>query len=266
MADTKIAKQKPSKYLRQSIKTFLYLISPLQVTLLINNAGVVSGLHLLETPDHLIERSFNVNVIAHFWVGWTHTATHTHTYTHSCYNNNSLSLHRPQKRFCPKWSRRNVDISWRSPLWLAMLALANWSITVPANLQRLVYSFAVHANCWRSSFWLQTCARNNYRLASMRRCVWSWKFSDIRTYKPPAFARSSYRQRACLMMWMPGERIYGRGRCGNILTAKLFCFADGCPHWIPTMWPIASSRPLGRTRSWPSFPVSSSSCCLSSGK
>ncbi|EDW64209.1 estradiol 17-beta-dehydrogenase 11 [Drosophila virilis] len=37
------------------------------VTLLINNAGVVSGLHLLDTPDHLIERSFNVNVMAHFW-------------------------------------------------------------------------------------------------------------------------------------------------------------------------------------------------------
>ncbi|XP_046803123.1 estradiol 17-beta-dehydrogenase 11 [Lucilia cuprina] len=38
-----------------------------QVSLLINNAGVVSGLHLLDTPDHLIERSFNVNVMAHFW-------------------------------------------------------------------------------------------------------------------------------------------------------------------------------------------------------
>ncbi|XP_037927482.1 estradiol 17-beta-dehydrogenase 11 [Teleopsis dalmanni] len=37
------------------------------VTLLINNAGVVSGLHLLDTPDHLIERSFNVNIMAHFW-------------------------------------------------------------------------------------------------------------------------------------------------------------------------------------------------------
>ncbi|XP_022224449.2 estradiol 17-beta-dehydrogenase 11 [Drosophila obscura] len=37
------------------------------ITLLINNAGVVSGLHLLDTPDHLIERSFNVNVMAHFW-------------------------------------------------------------------------------------------------------------------------------------------------------------------------------------------------------
>lgn len=37
------------------------------VTLLINNAGVVSGRSLLDTPDHLIERSFNVNILAHFW-------------------------------------------------------------------------------------------------------------------------------------------------------------------------------------------------------
>ncbi|XP_055711106.1 estradiol 17-beta-dehydrogenase 11 isoform X1 [Phlebotomus papatasi] len=37
------------------------------VTILINNAGVVSGRVLLDTPDHLIERSFNVNVMAHFW-------------------------------------------------------------------------------------------------------------------------------------------------------------------------------------------------------
>lgn len=37
------------------------------VTLLLNNAGVVSGRALLDTPDHLIERSFNVNTLAHFW-------------------------------------------------------------------------------------------------------------------------------------------------------------------------------------------------------
>lgn len=37
------------------------------VTLLINNAGVVSGRLLLDTPDYLIERSFDVNVMAHFW-------------------------------------------------------------------------------------------------------------------------------------------------------------------------------------------------------
>ncbi|CAH4035477.1 estradiol 17-beta-dehydrogenase 11-like [Pieris brassicae] len=37
------------------------------VSLLINNAGVVSGQYLLETPDHLIQRTFDVNILAHFW-------------------------------------------------------------------------------------------------------------------------------------------------------------------------------------------------------
>lgn len=37
------------------------------ITILINNAGVVSGYLLLDTPDHLIQRTFDVNVIAHFW-------------------------------------------------------------------------------------------------------------------------------------------------------------------------------------------------------
>lgn len=37
------------------------------VTILINNAGVVSGQLLLNTPDHLIQRTFDVNIIAHFW-------------------------------------------------------------------------------------------------------------------------------------------------------------------------------------------------------
>lgn len=41
--------------------------------MLINNAGVVSGRALLDTPDHLIERSFNVNVLAHFWVSINYT-------------------------------------------------------------------------------------------------------------------------------------------------------------------------------------------------
>lgn len=39
--------------------------------MLINNAGIVSGRALLDTPDYLIERSFNVNVLAHFWVTYT---------------------------------------------------------------------------------------------------------------------------------------------------------------------------------------------------
>ncbi|XP_014371225.2 estradiol 17-beta-dehydrogenase 11 [Papilio machaon] len=38
-----------------------------RVSLLINNAGVVSGQYLLDTPDHLIQRTFDVNVLAHFW-------------------------------------------------------------------------------------------------------------------------------------------------------------------------------------------------------
>uniref|UniRef100_A0AAQ4S6R1 NADP-retinol dehydrogenase n=1 Tax=Gasterosteus aculeatus aculeatus TaxID=481459 RepID=A0AAQ4S6R1_GASAC len=37
------------------------------VDLLINNAGVVSGHHLLECPDELIERTMVVNCHAHFW-------------------------------------------------------------------------------------------------------------------------------------------------------------------------------------------------------
>ena len=39
-----------------------------EVDMLINNAGVVSGHHLLECPDELIERTLVVNCHAHFWV------------------------------------------------------------------------------------------------------------------------------------------------------------------------------------------------------
>ncbi|XP_016422541.1 retinol dehydrogenase 10-B isoform X2 [Sinocyclocheilus rhinocerous] len=37
------------------------------IDLLINNAGIVSGRHLLECPDELIERTMMVNCHAHFW-------------------------------------------------------------------------------------------------------------------------------------------------------------------------------------------------------
>uniref|UniRef100_A0A4W3GLU9 NADP-retinol dehydrogenase n=1 Tax=Callorhinchus milii TaxID=7868 RepID=A0A4W3GLU9_CALMI len=37
------------------------------VAVLVNNAGVVSGHHLLECPDELIERTMMVNCHAHFW-------------------------------------------------------------------------------------------------------------------------------------------------------------------------------------------------------
>lgn len=40
------------------------------MTILINNAGVVSGNLLLDTPDHLIKRTFDVNILAHFWVSF----------------------------------------------------------------------------------------------------------------------------------------------------------------------------------------------------
>ena len=37
------------------------------VTILVNNAGIVSGTSLLETPDSKIVKTFEVNVLAHFW-------------------------------------------------------------------------------------------------------------------------------------------------------------------------------------------------------
>lgn len=37
------------------------------VTILINNAGVVTGKKLIDTPDMLIRRTFDVNLLAHFW-------------------------------------------------------------------------------------------------------------------------------------------------------------------------------------------------------
>ncbi|KAL6040912.1 hypothetical protein STEG23_037888, partial [Scotinomys teguina] len=37
------------------------------VTILINNAGVVTGKPFLDIPDHMVEKSFLVNAISHFW-------------------------------------------------------------------------------------------------------------------------------------------------------------------------------------------------------
>merc|ERR1719245_844754 len=37
------------------------------ITILVNNAGIVSGSLLLETPDSKIARTFDVNIMAHFW-------------------------------------------------------------------------------------------------------------------------------------------------------------------------------------------------------
>jgi len=38
------------------------------VTMVINNAGVVSGKHLIDCSDASIQRTFDVNIVAHFWV------------------------------------------------------------------------------------------------------------------------------------------------------------------------------------------------------
>ncbi|KOC66083.1 Epidermal retinol dehydrogenase 2 [Habropoda laboriosa] len=38
-----------------------------KVTILINNAGVASGMRFIDTPDKLIIRTMDVNVMSHFW-------------------------------------------------------------------------------------------------------------------------------------------------------------------------------------------------------
>lgn len=37
------------------------------VDVLINNAGIVTGKPILDCPDHMMEKTFQVNTIAHFW-------------------------------------------------------------------------------------------------------------------------------------------------------------------------------------------------------
>lgn len=39
-----------------------------QVDLLINNAGIVSGHTFLDNPDEMVEQTFKVNTLAHYWV------------------------------------------------------------------------------------------------------------------------------------------------------------------------------------------------------
>lgn len=38
------------------------------VDLLINNAGIVCGQTLLDIPDNMIEKTFQVNIMSHYWV------------------------------------------------------------------------------------------------------------------------------------------------------------------------------------------------------
>ncbi len=38
------------------------------ITILVNNAGIVTGKRFLESSDSAIEKTFQVNTLAHFWV------------------------------------------------------------------------------------------------------------------------------------------------------------------------------------------------------
>ena len=38
------------------------------IDILINNAGIVTGKKLLNCPDHMIQKTMDVNVLCHFWV------------------------------------------------------------------------------------------------------------------------------------------------------------------------------------------------------
>lgn len=38
------------------------------VDVLINNAGIVTGNTFLDCPDHMIEKTFQVNMLSHYWV------------------------------------------------------------------------------------------------------------------------------------------------------------------------------------------------------
>ena len=38
------------------------------VTVLVNNAGIVSGKKFFDIPDNMIDLSFKINTMAHFWV------------------------------------------------------------------------------------------------------------------------------------------------------------------------------------------------------
>lgn len=38
------------------------------IDILINNAGVVCGQPLLDIPDYMIEKTYKVNILSHYWV------------------------------------------------------------------------------------------------------------------------------------------------------------------------------------------------------
>ena len=59
-------------YLRDLILTCPYCMQVRSevgdVTVLVNNAGIVTGKKFYDIPDHMAELTFQVNTIAHLWV------------------------------------------------------------------------------------------------------------------------------------------------------------------------------------------------------
>lgn len=46
------------------------------VSILVNNAGIVTGKKFMDAPDSLIEKTVEVNTMAHFWVSYTQQTLH----------------------------------------------------------------------------------------------------------------------------------------------------------------------------------------------
>lgn len=202
-----------------------------QITMLINNAGVVSGRALLDTPDHLIERSFNVNVLSHFWVmnsiNLISFLASSQVQRTQCANRIFFRLDfRPQKLSCQLCLRKTMVILWQSLRSLDMSVLPNWLTIVPVNLQLL---------------------------ALMRHYVWNSKHLAA-MLKPHAFAHTSFNRLECLMMStqgkinvnivlkqlkevhssaficrLPPEQTVENG-CNEEITER-FGFTDGYRHW-----------------------------------
>lgn len=190
--------------------------------MLINNAGVVSGRALLDTPDELIERSFNVNVLAHFWVMQLNAkclapfrVQRDSKYISIVFSSLYPSWFRQQKPFCQRCLRKTTAILWQLLRWLATLVLLNWLTTVRVNLPRLV---------------------------SMRHCVWSSNYSVV-TSKPHAFAHISFNPPACLKMSIQGKYthklytsmlIWRKCNSHNHKLCLLFYWISIC-RWVPTL-------------------------------
>lgn len=223
--------------------------------MLINNAGVVSGRALLDTPDELIERSFNVNVLAHFWVKKFNVKCLTaflvpqiSKFIPIFTSFLSRSWFRQQKPFYRRCLRKTMAISWQLLRWLATLALQNWLTTVPVNLPRLV---------------------------SMRHCVWSSSYSVV-TCKPHAFAHISSNRPACLKMSTQGKYTHFNANwreCNShnhkiplIFYWILFASIDGYPHWHPKMLQIVSSMPFNIKKNLRSFHATCNWCFVLNGE